>query len=182
GSTTLHQGSSSLHQGSTTLHQGSSSLHQGSTTLHQGSSSLQQGSTTLHQGSSSLHQGSSSLHQGSSVPEFIPALVRPFPKAPPRKEVAKPRKKIISAILTDTPAVAEEEVRKSKKTAPKNGSLGVKKRSKSSNSVDCLVCGEEFTSSAPGEKWVKCVFCDGWSHELCTEGNGHYVCHVCDEE
>ncbi|XP_016429904.1 uncharacterized protein LOC107757054 isoform X1 [Sinocyclocheilus rhinocerous] len=165
--------------GSATLHQGSSALHQGSA-FHQGYSDLHQDFSALHQGSSVLHY--SALHQGSSVPEFNPALVRPFPKAPPRKAVAKPRKRATSTILTDTPVVAEEEIKKSKNTAQKKRSLGVKKQSKASNSENCLVCGEDFTTSAPGEKWVKCVFCDGWAHELCTEGYEHYVCHVCDEE
>ncbi|XP_016101577.1 uncharacterized protein [Sinocyclocheilus grahami] len=83
--------------GSATLHQGSSALHQGSSALHQGFSALHQ--SALHQGSSALHH--SALHQGSSVPEFNPALVRPFPKAPPRKAFAKPRERATSTIITD---------------------------------------------------------------------------------
>lgn len=46
---------------------------------------------------------------------FSPEHVRPFPKAPPRQQTNKGRKKRESAILTDTPEknALEEEVKKS---------------------------------------------------------------------
>ncbi|CAM4572986.1 unnamed protein product [Leuciscus chuanchicus] len=34
---------------------------------------------------------------------------------------------------------------------------------------ECLVCGEAFNSSMPGEVWVQCLFCLHWSHEACTD-------------
>lgn len=45
---------------------------------------------------------------------FSPEHVRPFPKAPPRQQTNKGRKKRESAILTDTPEknALEEEVKK----------------------------------------------------------------------
>ncbi|RUS83570.1 hypothetical protein EGW08_008676 [Elysia chlorotica] len=46
----------------------------------------------------------------------------------------------------------------------------------------CLVCGEDFSRSKPGEKWVTCVACEKWSHEECTHGLGLYICQNCDTD
>jgi hypothetical protein len=45
---------------------------------------------------------------------------------------------------------------------------------------DCVVCGESFSSSMPGEVWVQCLFCLHWSHEACTDSAEHYICDLCD--
>ena len=52
----------------------------------------------------------------------------------------------------------------------------------SSEDVSCLVCSELFSASMPGEEWVQCAFCYKWSHEACTDGSTHYLCHLCDKE
>ncbi|XP_030193752.1 uncharacterized protein LOC115529283 [Gadus morhua] len=52
----------------------------------------------------------------------------------------------------------------------------------SSEDVSCLVCCELFSASMPWEEWVQCVFCYKWSHEACTDGSAHYLCHLCDKE
>ncbi|XP_059928852.1 uncharacterized protein LOC132472972 [Gadus macrocephalus] len=52
----------------------------------------------------------------------------------------------------------------------------------SSEDVSCLVCCELFSASMSGEEWVQCVFCYKWSHEACTDGSAHYLCHLCDKE
>ena len=46
----------------------------------------------------------------------------------------------------------------------------------------CLVCGESYKDSRPGEVWVQCVTCERWSHEACTTGDMFYVCHNCDSD
>ncbi|KAL0149091.1 hypothetical protein M9458_055604, partial [Cirrhinus mrigala] len=65
-----------------------------------------------------LHSDEMPSTSGSIVGQlFSPSLIRPFPKAGPRKETGRGRKKRLSEILTDTPvklALEEEERRKGK--------------------------------------------------------------------
>lgn len=46
----------------------------------------------------------------------------------------------------------------------------------------CIVCGEKFADSRPGEQWVICHGCDDWAHEDCTPGLGQYFCHNCESD
>ena len=46
----------------------------------------------------------------------------------------------------------------------------------------CLVCGEPYRNSRPGEKWVQCFDCKHWSHEECTPGDAYYVCQNCESD
>ncbi len=93
-------------------------------------------------------------------------------------------------ILTDSPvrAVLEEEQNKriqKKLPAPKKRLLTIENTAPTASQnkdEECLVCGETFNSSLPGEVWVQCLFCQLWSHEACTEGAEHYICHNCDNE
>ncbi|XP_046903843.1 uncharacterized protein LOC124485966 [Hypomesus transpacificus] len=126
----------------------------------------------------------------SSVQTFIPENVRPFPKAGPRKDTKQRGKRRSTVILTDSPvrAALEEEQQKrvqKKPSAPKKrllGRGGTAPTVSQDKDEECLVCGETFSSSLPGEVWVKCLFCQLWSHEACTEGAEHYICHNCDDE
>ena len=48
--------------------------------------------------------------------------------------------------------------------------------------VCCLVCGELYSNSRPGEQWIKCSDCDGWSHYECTAVTAdqeQYICLGC---
>lgn len=138
---------------------------------------------------------------------FSPEEVRPLPKAPPRKGGLRGRKKRSTAIYTDTPEKEairleneERENRKiaksikrnlavlstksKKKVAPKNTK---KKRGRASESSEddeynCLVCIEPYSSSKPGEIWVKCIKCQLWAHEACTLQEAQYLCHNCDSD
>ncbi|KAG5867216.1 hypothetical protein JTB14_013755 [Gonioctena quinquepunctata] len=133
---------------------------------------------------------------------FSPEVVRPFPKALPRKTSSK-RKSRKSAINTDTPeknAIQEEYDLKKKKqikrklTELKDEQKPVQKskNTKSKNYLDqsdsdeencfCLVCLEPYGNSRPGEKWVQCIQCSNWSHEECTEQEDLYTCQNCLSE
>ncbi|XP_065124996.1 uncharacterized protein [Paramisgurnus dabryanus] len=186
----------------------SSSAHlpPGSTSAHllpgPSSAHLSPGSSPAH-----LPPGSSPathvvhLHSGSIVGQsFSPSLIRPFPKAGPRKETRKGRKKRRSEILTDTPvklALEEEERRKGKiirkkilgsvKSQNKKGKKPAGKRVKDDNSSSeeedfCVVCMEPFRNSRSKEVWVKCVLCSFWAHQACTPGLTNFICHHCDSE
>ncbi|KAK9674931.1 hypothetical protein QE152_g40760 [Popillia japonica] len=133
---------------------------------------------------------------------FSPEAIRPFPKASPRKNTNKRKRKRKSTIYTDTPEkeiIREEyeekqrnKVKKSfgqqkRKANTSNKNKGLKNKDKEEDSDGdedcyCLVCLELYTSSRPGEKWVQCTECKGWSHEECTKQNDLYVCHNCETE
>ena len=46
----------------------------------------------------------------------------------------------------------------------------------------CLVCGEPYRNSKPGEKWIECQICHHWSHTECTLNTRYYICHNCDSD
>lgn len=134
---------------------------------------------------------------------FSPESVRPLPKAPPRKNNQPNRRKIKSAVLTDTPTKDEiaaiEANRKSKNVKKRIFSEG-KKKSKTAkktykkrltagdeeeeaeNNCFCLVCLEAYANSRSNEQWVQCLECKGWAHVDCTGDERHYVCHNCESE
>ncbi|KAG5861851.1 hypothetical protein JTB14_019406 [Gonioctena quinquepunctata] len=133
---------------------------------------------------------------------FSPEVVRPFPKALPRKTSSK-RKSRKSTIYTATPeknAIQEEYDLKKKKqierklTELKDEQKPVQrsKNTKSKNYHDqsdsdeencfCLVCLEPYGNSRPGEKGVQCIQCSNWSHEECTEQEDLYTCQNCLSE
>ena len=121
----------------------------------------------------------------SSHPNFSPETIRPFPKADPRQNTRKGRKKRKSAILTDTPeklAIEEEFKNRKAKQVRKNfnrktSSVKVQKRTEETSSEDedsyCLVCLELFRDSRPKEKWIQCWECKGWAHVART-----FVCVI----
>ena len=49
--------------------------------------------------------------------------------------------------------------------------------------TECMFCGILFSENEHGEKWIRCMKCFRWSHELCA--NSHkkktYVCDFCLE-
>lgn len=137
---------------------------------------------------------------------FSPETLRPLPKAPPRKGNQINRRKVKSAILTDTPvknelaAIEAARTAKKKVKKPNIEEMMTRKRSKSSiktkkvkvvkkqrgneDSAEeeesfCLCCLEPYSNSRAKEKWVQCLECHNWSHEACTAGELSYVCHNC---
>ena len=122
-----------------------------------------------------------------------PEHVRPFPKACPRKGIRRGRKPGRSRVLTDSPeknAIIQEQQKKSckrkggAKTSSVARALVVSKKAKPApvnddDSCPCLLCGEPFRNSLPGEKWVHCTACKMWAHENCTSGDKCFVCDHC---
>lgn len=87
-----------------------------------------------------------------------------------------------TAILTGTPEKEKLEKQKQERQAKKL-SENQKRKSKTikyakkqlilndeeEDDIKCLVCYELFSSSHPKEKWVQCIKCQNWSHEVyCT--------------
>ncbi|XP_063219710.1 uncharacterized protein LOC134529495 [Bacillus rossius redtenbacheri] len=141
----------------------------------------------------------------SHTPEkFSPEVVLPLPKVAPRKRKGG-RKTRKSAILTDTPekkAIEEEfakrgtpglikikgnvsQTRMPAKSMPKRS---LKRRSAECSSSEeesecfCLVCLESFSTSKPGEEWVRCLNCQLWSHFSCAKKFKMYICHNCQSD
>lgn len=137
---------------------------------------------------------------------FSPETLRPLPKAPPRKGNQTNRRKVKSAVLTDTPVKDElaaiEAARTAKKKVKKLSFKETKttKRSKPGTKIKkvkvvkkqrgnddsaeeeeslCLCCLEPYSNSRAKEKWVQCLECSNWAHEACTSGELSYVCHNC---
>lgn len=133
----------------------------------------------------------------SAVKVFSPELIRPLPKALPRKR-SQNRRKIKSAVLTDTPekeALEAIETSRKLKNAKRpffDKEKKIKKGKKKAKSVNknddiekqnddyfCLCCLESFSNSRSNEKWVQCLECKNWSHEECTKGELQYICQNC---
>ncbi|CAD6230309.1 GSCOCG00006748001-RA-CDS [Cotesia congregata] len=133
-----------------------------------------------------------------STPVFSPEVVRPYPKAGPRKMSRAGRRKRKSAVLTDTPeknALEEEQSKKKVKKVekPKTKVTVTKKKKRVSKKIlksdseedeyNCLVCHEPFYKSIPGENWIQCQICKQWSHIKCVPNVGlTYVCINCDSD
>lgn len=141
-----------------------------------------------------------------------PEQLKPFPKAPKRKEGQKRRRTGQTQILTATPTKNEiEQEILNRKARPKPKSAGNKGRPKSqslakaksvtertnirksandSDSDDsdewpCLVCCEELNSGKPEDKkHIQCQECKKWAHLNCTADNpdGYYICENCNSD
>ena len=140
-------------------------------------------------------------------PTFTPEHIRPLPKAPPRQQSTRGRKKRKSAILTDTPekTALEEEFKNSKskkskgekcktkliadkptKRKSKRSTESKKAKSKNESSDEdewfCLICVEPYSNSRPGEKWIKCMSCKDWAHEECAPPGKSFICQNCNSD
>ncbi|KAL0809235.1 hypothetical protein ABMA28_011454 [Loxostege sticticalis] len=137
-----------------------------------------------------------------------PQVLKPIPKAPPRKLQRANKRKCKSSILTDTPEKTfleekrkEQEAKKKKvskrllseKKKLSKGLNKVSKGNKNKKSVDsfedekedeefCLVCLSPYSASKSREVWVQCQECKFWAHEACTPGLPNYICQNCDSE
>lgn len=134
----------------------------------------------------------------STSSSMSPENVMPLPKAPSRNP-RKGRKKLSSAVLTDTPVKAKIEKQQNQKKKIKPMELKKNQRKKerpkklqkspiTSQAKDneehfCIICNEPYSNSKPGEIWVQCNMCKGWSHEECAlvEHNGSYSCEKCND-
>lgn len=134
-----------------------------------------------------------------------PEAIRPFPKAPPRKNKTTGNRKGKTRVLTDTPEKQELELiaaKKRKKEVNKKAK-SVKKRLckkkkvevsssedetsvilESDNSCDeaqeensCVGCGESYYTTSSTEDWIQCLTCRFWMHEDCTSFENY--CQKC---
>ena len=120
---------------------------------------------------------------------FSPEIVRPLPKAPDQTGQRKRgRKRLRTAILTDTPekqAIMERKTKKAVQLPKKPAKTKRPKRSKHQKApskeltYNCNLCGEILQTSTT-EDWVKCLVegCDEWAHDGCAD-NGRFVCNQC---
>jgi len=122
-------------------------------------------------------------------------------KALPRKGTQN-RRKIKSAILTNTPVKEELAQLEAKRNLTKIKKRVFEKKEKKNNKkkrqlkkksvqkiriesdnedCSCLCCLEPFSNSKTEKKWVheECMECKKWSHEDCSEGELQYICHNC---
>ncbi|KAG5897601.1 hypothetical protein JTB14_019549 [Gonioctena quinquepunctata] len=145
----------------------------------------------------------SSAHSPLDITSYVfsPELLRPLPEAPPRKRNQPHRRKIKSAVLTDTPTKDEIAVMKASrkmKNVKRRVSSERKKKPKkirktykesevddeedeaeedAGNNCLCLCCNETFANRKSREEWVQCLECKGLSHGVRTGGEFQYVCH-----
>ena len=135
--------------------------------------------------------------QSNCASDFVKGLLNKVKASNCRQRKRKTEK---SEILTSSPykkiLVEKEQNKKkslsknTKKAKPTKKKQATKiKRSESLSQSDeedetwsCLVCGEPFGDSKPGEIWVKCITCKLWSHEDCTAGEKEYICRNCDSD
>lgn len=154
---------------------------------------------------------SAQIIYSSNPPVFSPEAIRPFPKAPPRKNINRGRKTRKSTIYTDTPEKEEirkeqearlrrtkvkqvkkqldggkekqfDGVNKKKKTTKGKKKNALQEASSDEEECFCLVCMSTYSESRSREKWIQCITCKLWAHEECTEGGLSYVCHNCDSD
>ena len=131
---------------------------------------------------------------------FSPELLKPHPKAAPRKQRKNQTRRRKTAILTDTPEKQAlekesqiEELKKRKSVAGCRKKASTRKSNKTKRRIEmefkpdntevfCLVCMEAYSKSKPGEQRTQCMDCGNWSHFECTGGSTnekHYICDNC---
>ena len=139
-----------------------------------------------------------------------PYMIRPIPKAGPRKATSSGRRKRKAALLTNSPVKKMLETERQQAQAKKQTTKGQKKkkptnaptkskrprkgnapkpRLESSSSSDdddtfCLVCVDSYKNSKAGERWIQCQDCSMWAHEECSgvEKRQAYICDNCTSE
>lgn len=122
--------------------------------------------------------------------------IKKLPKATP-KTTSRKRKAQKSEILTSTPF--KDSLRHQQ--APKRPNKVIKRKEldklmpkfptppvplpSDPTEADnlCLICGDTFGHSKPGEQWIQCNMCEQWAHQLCTEYlQGIFICDFCKKD
>lgn len=46
---------------------------------------------------------------------------------------------------------------------------------------ECLYCNEPFKNDILGKKWIRCIKCGRWAHEICAGIDNYdtYKCELC---
>ncbi|GFO07817.1 tigger transposable element-derived protein [Plakobranchus ocellatus] len=154
---------------------------------------------------SGVHASTSESVKESACPAIIfavsPIQLGPLPKAPPRIESTKGRKRGRKAIVNDSPVKhawkskqRKREWVKDKHWERERGRVQKKERGrgeklkslhltvKQMKGEFCVICAETFTSSKSRVQWIKCASCCMWTHELCTPGLGIFYCPNCSSD
>lgn len=107
--------------------------------------------------------------------EFVPEVIRPYPKAGARS-VKRGRKKRSAAILTATPdkdnttEIVIDQISKRQRAT---------KRLKEDTEWFCIVCMDPYGESKSGEEWMQCIKCKYWAHSNCAGKITPYKCYKC---
>ncbi|CAH1988612.1 unnamed protein product [Acanthoscelides obtectus] len=115
---------------------------------------------------------------------FIPlTAIQPLPIVK-QDDSKRKRRTQKSEILTSTPIREQLRNQKNKKLRAKKPSSSnldrpklqypkppVHKTDPNEENVPCLVCGDTFGNSRPGETWIECNMCQNWAHQLCADYN-----------
>ena len=59
---------------------------------------------------------------------------------------------------------------------------GSRRRERDEDESGCIMCGELYADSRPGEQWIQCMKCSQWCHEDCTGGetSSGFTCNFCN--
>ena len=121
-------------------------------------------------------------HQALRIPH---KLFKPHPKAGSRVKRRPNRRKRRSAAVTYTPEKNTLQALKNARPKPTPVQAKPRKRklqlsAKVTKTTEwyCLVCGDSYSNSAPGEEWVQCCKCLGCA---CVDYSVNFVCDVCAE-
>jgi len=131
-----------------------------------------------------------------------PEIILPIPKAQNINRSSRRRGK--TAIITESPYKKElQEAKENSKPLPKKKQKknNIKKRlftstdkeeihpkklcvstdDDDSADEECIYCSMPYKEDSKGEKWVKCINCCRWCHELCggVDNWKTYICDLC---
>ena len=100
------------------------------------------------------------------------------------KMKALPAKRKTKSVLRKVKQPAEAAQGNTSGSSKKNRKRKNVSSESEDSDVDCLICGETFSTSRPREKWVQCIDCKMWAHVLCTPQDSLYAysCQNCNSD
>lgn len=114
------------------------------------------------------------LKKGDLQPPSKRAKQAPMKKATNRGDIKNPKKRTVIKTVDMKP----RNQRKEKQQASHGGSVAITV-SPSESDCTCLTCGELYSDSRVGEKWIMCQDCKEWAHEQCVDLS-HADIFLCD--
>ena len=119
---------------------------------------------------------------------YSPQAIQSHPKAGQRVKHGPNSRKRRSAVVTFTPE--KNTLQALKNARPKLTPVQAKPRKKKlqlsakvtkTTEWYCLVCGDSYSNSVPGEEWVQCCKCLGRSHFTGVDNGVNFECDICAE-